>query len=29
MRKSDVKIRLQTESSAAGYWRDTGALNVP
>jgi hypothetical protein len=29
LRPTDVDIRLQTEKSEAGYWRDTGALNVP
>jgi len=29
LRKSDVVMRLQTEQSEAGYWRDTGALAVP
>lgn len=24
-----VRLRLQTEKSEAGYWRDTGALSVP
>jgi hypothetical protein len=24
-----VRLRLQTERSEAGYWRDTGALSVP
>jgi hypothetical protein len=28
LRPSDVVIRLQTEKSEAGYWRDTGALSV-
>lgn len=27
--KSVVRLRLQTEKSEAGYWRDTGALVVP
>jgi hypothetical protein len=27
--KSVVRLRLQTEKSEAGYWRDTGALAVP
>jgi len=27
--KSVVRLRLQTERSEAGYWRDTGALSVP
>ncbi len=27
--KGVVRIRLQTEKSEAGYWRDTGALSVP
>jgi hypothetical protein len=27
--KSVVRLRLQTEKSDAGYWRDTGALAVP
>ena len=26
--KSVVRLRLQTERSEAGYWRDTGALSV-
>jgi hypothetical protein len=29
LRPTDVQLRLQTEASAAGYWRDTGALSVP
>jgi hypothetical protein len=28
MRQTDVQLRLQTEKSEAGYWRDTGALQV-
>ena len=27
--RSVVRLRLQTERSEAGYWRDTGALSVP
>jgi hypothetical protein len=27
--RSVVRLRLQTEQSEAGYWRDTGALAVP
>lgn len=27
--RSVVRLRLQTEKSEAGYWRDTGALAVP
>ena len=27
--RSVVRLRLQTEKSEAGYWRDTGALSVP
>lgn len=27
--RSVVRLRLQTEASEAGYWRDTGALVVP
>jgi hypothetical protein len=28
LRQTDVQLRLQTEKSEAGYWRDTGALQV-
>ncbi|MGE0747064.1 MAG: virulence factor SrfB [Rhodospirillales bacterium] len=28
LRQTEVQLRLQTEKSEAGYWRDTGALNV-
>ena len=27
--KSEVTLRLQTEKTDAGYWRDTGMLSVP
>jgi hypothetical protein len=28
LRRTEVSLRLQTEKSEAGYWRDTGALAV-
>ncbi len=28
LRRTEVQLRLQTEKSEAGYWRDTGALAV-